>query len=39
MDNTRRRERYLKTGRAGRYLKPRLASWRADIRGNKLEWP
>jgi putative endonuclease len=36
-DDARRRERYLKTGRAGRYLKQRLASWLAEIRSNKLE--
>jgi hypothetical protein len=33
----RRRERYLKSGRGGRYLKQRLASWLAEIRSNKLE--
>jgi putative endonuclease len=37
IDDARRRERYLKTGRGGRYLKQRLASWLADIRSNKLE--
>jgi putative endonuclease len=37
IDDARRRERYLKTGRAGRYLKQRRASWLADIRSNKLE--
>ncbi|MGA8367976.1 MAG: GIY-YIG nuclease family protein [Candidatus Acidiferrales bacterium] len=36
-DDARRRERYLKTGRGGRYLKQRLASWLSDIRSNKLE--
>jgi putative endonuclease len=37
IDDARRRERYLKSGRGGRYLKQRLASWLADIRSNKLE--
>ena len=37
LDDVRRRERYLKTGRGGRYLKQRLASWLTDIRSNKLE--
>jgi putative endonuclease len=32
-----RRERYLKSGRGGRYLRQRLASWLSDIRSNKLE--
>ena len=45
-DDARRRERYLKSGRGGRYLKQRLASWLApnrpgsalaEIRRNKLE--
>ena len=36
-DDARRRERYLKTGRGGRYLKQRLASWLSEIRSNKLE--
>jgi putative endonuclease len=36
-DDVRRRERYLKTGRGGRYLKQRLASWLSEIRSNKLE--
>ncbi len=36
-DDARRRERYLKTGRGGRYLKQRLASWFSEIRSNKLE--
>ena len=35
--DARRRERYLKTGRGGRYLKQRLASWLSEIRSNKLE--
>ena len=35
--DARRRERYLKSGREGRYLKQRLASWLAEIRSNKLE--
>jgi putative endonuclease len=37
MDDACRRERYLKTGRGGRYLKQRLASWLSEIRSNKLE--
>ena len=37
MDDARRRERYLETGRGGRYLKQRLAFWLAAIRSNKLE--
>ena len=36
-DDAYRRERYLKSGRGGRYLKVRLASSLADIRDNKLE--
>jgi putative endonuclease len=36
-DDAARRERYLKTGRGGRYLKQRLASWLTEIRSNKLE--
>ncbi len=36
-DDARRRERYLKTGRGGRYLKQRLASWLSEIRSKKLE--
>jgi putative endonuclease len=36
-DDARRRERYLKTGRGGRYLKHRLASWLSEIRSPKLE--
>jgi putative endonuclease len=36
-DDARRRERYLKTGRGGRYLKQRLASWLSEILSNKLE--
>lgn len=30
-DDARRRERFLKTGRGGRYLKKRLASWLAKV--------
>jgi len=37
LDGPRRRERYLQTGRGGRYLKQRFASWLAGIRANKLE--
>jgi len=33
-DDARRRERYLKTGRGGRYLKQRLASWLTEIRSH-----
>ncbi len=36
-DDARRRERYLKTGRGGRYLKQRLASWLSEIRSKKLQ--
>lgn len=36
-DDARRRERYLKTGRGGRYLKQRLASWLSEIGSRKLE--
>ena len=36
-DDAFRRERYLKSGRGGRYLKARLATSLADIRRNKLE--
>jgi len=36
-DDAYRRERYLKSGRGGRYLKARLASTLAGIRDNKLE--
>ncbi len=35
--DARRRERYLKSGRGGRYLKQRMASWLSEIRSNKLE--
>jgi putative endonuclease len=37
VDDAFRRERYLKTGRGGRYLKQRLASWLSEIRSSKLE--
>ena len=37
VEDARRRERYLKSGRGGRYLKQRLASWLVDIRWKKLE--
>ena len=37
IDDARRRERYLKSGQRGRYLKQRFASWLAYIRSNKLE--
>jgi putative endonuclease len=36
-DDAYRRERYLKSGRGGRYLKARLATSLAGIRDNKLE--
>ena len=36
-EDARRRERYLKSGRGGRYLKQRLASWLIDFGTNKLE--
>ncbi|MGH8632584.1 MAG: GIY-YIG nuclease family protein [Burkholderiales bacterium] len=36
-DDAYRRERYLKSGRGGRYLKQRLATWLSRIRDNKLE--
>jgi len=36
-DDAHRRERYLKTGRGGRYLKQRLTSWLSEIRSKKLE--
>jgi len=35
-DDARRRERYLKSGRGGRYLKQRLASWLTEIRSKEL---
>jgi putative endonuclease len=37
LDDARRRERFLKTGKRKRYLNNRLAAWRATIRNNKLE--
>ena len=36
-DDAYRRERYLKSGRGGRYLKPRLACTLSSTRDNKLE--
>ena len=36
-DDAYRRERYLKSGRGGRYLKQRLGTWLLRIRNNKLE--
>lgn len=36
-DDARRRERYLKTGRGGRYLRQRLVSWLSEIRNDELE--
>lgn len=32
-----RRERYLKTGKGGRYMRQRIAGWLASTRGDKLE--
>jgi putative endonuclease len=32
-----RRERYLKTGKGGRYLKQRIAGWLSRTQGDKLE--
>ena len=32
-----RRERYLKTGKGGRYLKQRIAGWLSRTQGEKLE--
>jgi putative endonuclease len=36
-DDAYRRERYLKSGRGGQYLRARLASSLAELRANKLE--
>lgn len=36
-DDAYRRERYLKSGRGGRYLRQRLHMWLSEIRDNKLE--
>jgi putative endonuclease len=36
-DDAYRRERYLKSGRGGRYIRTRLASSLAKVRANKLE--
>ena len=36
-EDARRRERYLKSGRGGRYLKQRMASWLSEIRSDRLE--
>ena len=36
-DDAARRERYLKSGRGGRYLRQRLHGWLSSTRGNKLE--
>ena len=36
-DDAYRRERYLKSGRGGRYLRQRLSSWLSQVRGDKLE--
>lgn len=37
VDDAYRRERYLKSGRGGRYLKQRLACTLSEIRNKKLE--
>ena len=37
VDDAYRRERYLKSGRGGRYLKKRLASWLFESEETKLE--
>jgi putative endonuclease len=37
IDDARRRERYLKSGCGGRYLKQRLATWLCEIDSDKLE--
>jgi putative endonuclease len=37
VDDAYRRERYLKSGRGGRYLRQRLNTWLLSIRVNKLE--
>ena len=37
VDDAYRRERYLKSGRGGRYLKQRLSAWLSYLRENKLE--
>ena len=36
-DDAYRRERYLKSGRGGRYLRQRLVSWLSESRGDRLE--
>ena len=36
-EDARQRERYLKSGKGGRYLKNRLACWLSEIRSKKLE--
>jgi len=36
-DDAYRRERYLKSGRGGRYLRQRLFTWLSAARGDKLE--
>ena len=36
-DDAFRRERYLKSGRGGRYLRQRLFTWLSGISGDKLE--
>jgi putative endonuclease len=37
IEDVRRRERYSKSGRGGRSLRQRLASWLTEIHSNKLE--
>ena len=36
-DDAFRRERYLKSGRGGRYLRKRLSAWLSESNGDKLE--
>jgi len=36
-DDAFRRERYLKSGRGGRYLRQRLFQWLSEVRRDKLE--
>ena len=36
-DDAYRRERYLKSGRGGRYLRQRMSMWLPKTRANKLE--
>ena len=36
-DDAYRRERYVKSGRGGRYVRQRLLRWLSEVRGDKLE--